>query len=170
MPSYSELADIFGYKSKWGAQSLAKKLLERGIFKKDEKGRLLPGKYMNALKVLGNISAGWPSPAEEENIDTISLDEWLISNREASFMLKVSGDSMVEAGIMHDDLIIIQRGKQPKNGDIVVAEVDNEWTVKYFHKKGRNIELRPANKKYKPIKPKQELKIAGIVTANIRKY
>jgi repressor LexA len=163
MPSFGELAKLLGFKSKWGAQLAVRKWLKQGLIRKDGKG-------MFSVRVLGTVAAGWPSPAEEENVDSISLDEWLVTNKEATFMLKVSGDSMVDAGIMPGDMVILERGKQPRHKDIVVAEVDREWTIKYFYKKGEKVALVPANKKYKPIVPKEELKIAGVVTAVIRKY
>ncbi len=126
--------------------------------------------HLNKVRVLGAVMAGFPSPAEEELIDTLSLDEFLIRNRQATFMLKVSGDSMREAGIIPGDLVIVDRGLAPKNGDIVIAEVDGDWTMKYLKKSGSDIWLMPANHKYKPIKPKKELRVAGVVTAVIRKY
>jgi len=122
------------------------------------------------VRVLGTVIAGFPSPAEEELVDTLSLDEFLIRNRQATFMLKVSGDSMREAGIMPGDLVIVDRGLAPKNGNIVIAEVDGEWTMKYLKKSGSDVWLVPANHQYKSIKPKKELRVAGVVTAVIRKY
>lgn len=169
MPSYGELAQILKFKSKHAVTYWAHKWIGAGLIKKDKTGRLLPGRAMEAVRILGEVQAGFPSPAEEENVDTISLDDWLISNKEASFMLKVSGDSMKEAGIQSGDYVILERGRMPANGDIVVAEVDGEWTMKFFEKKGGKIVLRPGNRKYAPIIPKQELKIAGVVTAVIRK-
>jgi repressor LexA len=77
---------------------------------------------------------------------------------------------MIEAGIMPGDLVLVERGRDPKDGDIVVAEVDHEWTMKYFKKQGGRIILVPANKKYQPIIPKAELKIAAVVRSVIRKY
>jgi repressor LexA len=66
--------------------------------------------------------------------------------------------------------VIIDKGQEPKSGDIVIAEVDGEWTMKYLRKRGESITLIPANPLYKPIRPKKELKIAGVVTAVVRKY
>jgi len=171
MPSYSEITKMLNFRSKFAALYRADKWVEAGLIKRDSTGKLLPGRAFNPLKVLGSIKAGWPSPAEEENADTISLDDWLIENREGSYMLKVKGDSMVDAGILPGDMVIINRGRQPKNGDIVVAEVDREWTVKYFYRAaGGRVVLKAANKNYKPIIPKEELKVAGVVTAVVRKY
>ncbi len=121
-------------------------------------------------RLMGAVHAGFPSPAEEELIDTLSLDELLITNREASFLLKVTGDSMTGAGIMPDDLVIVERGRSPKSGDIVIAEVDGQWTMKYLRKRGESVLLVPANPRYKPISPRTRLTIAGVVTAVVRKY
>ncbi|MDA8105376.1 MAG: translesion error-prone DNA polymerase V autoproteolytic subunit, partial [Nitrospiraceae bacterium] len=116
------------------------------------------------------VEAGFPSPAEEELVDTLSLDSLLIQNPEATFLLKVSGDSMSGAGILPGDMVLVDKGQTPKSGDIVIAEVDGEWTMKYLKKRGENVALIPANPNYKPIRPKKELKIAGVVTAVVRKY
>jgi repressor LexA len=121
-------------------------------------------------RLIGTVEAGWPSPAEEELVDILSLDELLITNREASFLLRVTGDSMTGAGIMPGDLVIVDRGQAPKSGDIVIAEVDGQWTMKYLRKRGDTVMLLPANPKYKPIRPQRELTIAGVVTAVVRKY
>jgi SOS regulatory protein LexA len=123
-----------------------------------------------SYRVLGFVEAGFPSPAEEELRDTISLDEFLIQNPDASFLLKVSGDSMVNAGILPGDMVIVDRGQTGRSGDIVIAEVDGEWTMKFLKKSGDVIWLVPANPKYKPIRPQRELKICGVVTAVVRKY
>lgn len=170
MPSFSEIGQILGLRSKNAVSKLIKKLENLKVLKRDEKGRLIPGSIAFSVKILGTVEAGFPSPAEEELADTLSLDDFLIKNREATFLLKISGDSMSEAGILPGDMVIVDKGQVPKSGDIVIAEVDGEWTIKYLKKKGESITLIPANPKYKPLKPKNELKIAGVVTAVIRKY
>ena len=170
MPSYGELVNLLGFKSKGSAQYVVDTWVKHGIIGRDSTGRLSPGKLFYPIRLLGTVQAGFPTSAEEENLDTISLDDWLIKNKEASFMLKVSGDSMIEAGINPDDRVILERGKQPKTGDIVVAEVDHEWTLKYFTKTGNQVVLKPANKNYPNIVAKEELKVAGVVTAVVRKY
>ena len=87
-----------------------------------------------------------------------------------TFVLRVSGDSMIDAGIHEGDLVLIERGREPKNHDIIIAEVDGEWTLKIFEKEGSRVRLVPANKKYSPIYPKNELKTGGVLVAVIRKY
>jgi SOS regulatory protein LexA len=170
MPSYSEMGELVGFKSKNAVFKLVGRLEAANVLKRDDKGRLIPVSIKNTTKVLGTVEAGWPSPAEEELADTLSLDEFLIENPAATFMLKVSGDSMTGAGIMPGDMVLVDKGATPKSGDIVIAEVDNEWTMKYLRKRGESVSLIPANPNYKPIKPKDELRIAGVVTAVIRKY
>ncbi len=101
-------------------------------------------------RILGLVEAGWPSPAEEELRDTLSLDEFLVQNPDASFLLKVSGDSMTGAGILPGDMVIVNRGQTAKSGDIVIAEVDGEWTMKFLKKGGDTVYLVPANPRYKP--------------------
>jgi len=170
LPSYSEILTITGLKSKNSVHKMVDKLCVAGYLSRDDAGKLRPGKKLMALPLLGTVEAGWPSPAEEELVDTMTLDEYLINRREATYILRVQGASMIEAGIMPDDLLLVERGRDPKDGDIVVAEVDHAWTLKYFKKNKNQIYLAPANKKFQPILPKSELKIEAVVVASIRKY
>ena len=170
MPNYTEIMDLLKFKSRNSVTKLVKRLEEQGVLETDSKGFLIPKKLFGEIRVLGTVEAGFPSPAEEELNDTMSLDEWLIKNKEATYMLKVKGDSMIDAGIMEGDMVLLDRSKEAKSGDIVVAEIDGAWTMKYLKKNGKSVMLVPANKKYKPIIPKNELIVAAVVTAVIRKY
>ena len=116
------------------------------------------------------LQAGFPSPEEEALCDIMSMDEYLITKPDSSFLLKVSGDSMIGEGIMDGDLVIVENGRAHKFGDVVIAEVDGDWTMKYFKKKRGQIYLEAANPKYPIIRPKAELRLGGVVTAVIRKY
>ena len=107
MPSYSEMLKLFRLRSKNAVFKRVRALIKGGFLEKDATGRLLPGRLINPVKVLGFITAGFPSPAEEELVDTMSLDEYLISNPQATYLLKVDGDSMIDAGIHPGDLILI---------------------------------------------------------------
>lgn len=127
--------------------------------------------HEQALRKLGTIEAGFPSPAEEELLDTMTLDEWLIKRREATYMLEVKGLSMMNAGILPGDTALVERGRDPKHGDIVIACVDGKWTMKYYHiLANKKIALVPANPKFTPIYPQEELRVEAIVTAIIRRY
>ncbi len=159
-----------GIRSKNAVYKLVNRLEQLNVLERDAKGRLIPKSMASLVKILGTIEAGFPSPAEEELTDTLSLDDLLIQNPEATFLLKVSGDSMSGAGILPGDMVLVDKGQTPKSGDIVIAEVDGDWTMKYLEKKGENVVLVPANPNFRPIHPKKELKIAGVVTAVVRKY
>jgi len=170
MPTYSEMVDLLGVRSKSVVHFWINKLLARGTLHKDAKGFLRPARRAFSLPILGDVRAGFPSPAEEELRDIISFDEYLINRPESSFLLTVSGDSMIGEGIKPGDLVVVEKGKDPVNGDVIVAEVDGEWTMKYFRKRRGKISLESANSDYPTIHPKSELRIGGVVTAVIRKY
>ena len=170
MPTYSEIAEIIGVRSKSVVHFWVAKLLSAGILQKDAKGFLFLRRNPRALKLAGEVCAGFPSPAEEELRDIISFDEYLIRNPEISFLLSVTGDSMIEAGIREKDLVIVEKNKEPQNGDIILAEVDGNWTMKYFRRRGKMVTLEAANSKYSPIIPRTDLRIAGVITAVVRKY
>ena len=85
-------------------------------------------------------------------------------------MLSVTGDSMIDAGIREKDMVVVESSREPKNGDIVLAEVDGDWTMKYFFKNGPTVTLEAANPKYPTIIPRTDLRIAGVITAVVRKY
>jgi repressor LexA len=169
-PGYNEMLELFDYRSKNAVYGLLRKLEEHGYITKS-RGKIAPtGKLTGNIRLLGAVQAGFPSPAEEELLDTLSLDEFLVERPEATYMLKVTGDSMIDAGIHPEDIVLVEKGREPKPNDIVIAQVDGEWTMKYFMKKGKKVWLEPANKKYPPIHPDQSLEIGGIVKTVIRKY
>ena len=169
-PTMAELCTLFGVRSTNTASLMAKGFVRAGVLGRTATGRFyaLPRQAL-ALRLLGNVAAGFPSPAEEALLDTMSLDEYLIKRPEATFMLKVDGDSMLEAGILPGDVVLVERGRTPRNGDIVIACVDGAWTMKYFFKKGNDVSLEPANKKYATIRPQHKLTVEGVVSSVIRK-
>ncbi len=170
MPSFAEMVDLLGVGSKSVVNFWINKLVEAEILEKDDKGHLIFTKRSFAIPLVGSVQAGFPSPEEESLCDIISMDEYLVAKPEASFLLQVSGDSMIGEGIMAGDLVIVERGREPKSGDIVIAEVDGEWTMKYFKREGKQVVLEAANPRYPIIRPKTELLLGGVVTAVIRKY
>jgi SOS regulatory protein LexA len=169
MPSFSEMTSLLDVKSKSVVNFWIDKLIAADILEKDNRGRLKFKQSTYAIPMAGSVQAGFPSSEEEALCDIMSMDEYLIAKPDASFLLQVSGDSMNGEGIMEGDLVIIEKGRQPKIGDVVIAEVDGEWTIKYFKKQGGQVILEAANPKY-PIRPKTELRLGGVVTAVIRKY
>lgn len=170
-PSYSEMARLFGYTSKAAVYAPVEKLVSLGYLRKSRGGRVVfTTKITSRVSLLGSVQAGFPSPAEEELLDTLSLDEFLVRRPEATYLLTVSGDSMVEAGIHPGDLVLVEKGGVPKKNDIVIAQVDGEWTMKYFGKDASGVYLDPANPSYGRIRPRSSLKVGGIVKAVVRKY
>lgn len=170
MPSYAEISRITGLSSKSSAYDVATRLIKEGWLLKDDAGKLVPGPRAAGIRLLGSIAAGFPSPAEEELADVMTLDQLLIKNPQATFLLRVTGDSMVDEGIKHGDLVLVERTPDIKPGDIVVANIDGEWTIKYFRRRGKHVYLEPANRNYRTIIPREELKIDLVVRAVIRQY
>ena len=118
-----------------------------------------------------SVSAGFPSPAGDFKQERISLDKELIKNKEATFFARVSGESMINAGLEDGDLIVIDRSLEPTNNKIAVCFIDGEFTVKRLQVKKNKIWLKPENTNYKAIEVKEdnELIIWGIVTNVIKK-
>ena len=118
-----------------------------------------------------NISAGFPSPADDFKEIRISLDREIVKNEEATFYARVDGESMLGAGLNDGDLIVIDRSEEPKNGSIAVCFLDGEFTVKRLKLKNKEIYLVPENSKYSPIKIGEgnELSIWGVVTYVVKK-
>lgn len=172
MPSYAEIMKLVGFKSKNAVSKLVDRLIEEGVLLKDAQGKLLPSRSFGEVPLLGLVEAGIPSMADEELLESISIENYLIPHKEKTFMLEVKGDSMIEAHIEEGDFVIAERADTARNGDIVVAEVDGEWTLKYLRKDTvkNSMWLEPANKDYKPIHPKHSLRIAAVIRGVIRKY
>lgn len=117
------------------------------------------------------ISAGFPSPADDFKNKRISLDEELINDVNTTYYARVSGESMIDAGLDNNDLLVIDKSITPKDGKIAVCYVDGEFTVKRLKITKECVYLMPANEKYKPIKvtKDKQLLIWGIVTYVIKK-
>ena len=170
MPTYSEIAKICGYKSKDTGMRIANYLEKLGFISKDKFGKLLPLRGFSGLKVLGVVEAGFPTPAEESLLDTMSIDDFLIRKPESTFMLKVKGDSMIDAGIYSGDLVLAERQDSANPGQIVVADIDGGFTMKYLRKNKDGFYLEPANESMGPIYPNESLHVVGIVVGVVRKY
>jgi DNA polymerase V len=124
-----------------------------------------------AIFIDTGISAGFPSPADDFKETRISLDEELITNKEATFFAKVNGQSMIGAGLDDNDLLVIDRSLEPENNKIAVCFLDGEFTVKRLKVKNGEVWLQPENPNYPIIKITEEndFVIWGIVTSVIKK-
>jgi len=170
LPTFREMCVLFGFTSKNSIFRIVRKLIAAGIVEKDRDGKLVPKNLFPFINWLGSVAAGTPTPAEEQLLETMSFDNFLINRPDKSYLLRVSGESMLDAGIHPGDLVVVEGEQNPKNGDIVVAEVDGDFTVKYFQREKDRITLLPANNKFSPIKPAENLRIVGIVVSVVRKY
>ncbi len=170
MPTYAEMMQLFGFKSKNAVARVVEKLISAGLVMKDHLGRLTPDKSFGEVPLLGLVKAGFPSDVDEQVNDTVNIEDFLIEKKAFTYMLEVDGDSMIDAHIKNGDMVLAERTDKAKDGDIVIAEVDGEFTMKYFKKEGEKVWLEPANKNFKPIYPKYDLKICAVVKAVIRKY
>ena len=169
MPSYSEMTKLFGYKSKNAVFKLVEKLVEARLVAKDHLGRLVPSDSFGEIQMAGLVKAGPPSDVDELQ-DTVDLDDFLIGKKELTYMLEVDGDSMIEAHIEEGDHVLVEKATVARDKDIVIAEVDGEFTMKYLRDKNGKRWLEPANKNYKNIYPERSLNVVGIVKAVVRKY
>ena len=185
-PSVREIGKAVGLKSTATVHSYLAKLMEKGYIKKEEqKGRTLrllkggngesiekkketknyyTGKEMVEVPVIGKITAGEPILAVENITDTFPIPLDFVGNSE-SFMLTVRGESMIEAGILNGDYILVKRQNTANNGEIVVALIGEEATVKTFYKEKDHIRLQPENSTMDPIiVPTCEIlgKVAGV--------
>lgn len=170
LPGYQELMALTGFRSKNAVFKFIQKLVDERVVSKDAHGKLSPQNLREGVRLLGLVEAGFPSAAEEELLDVMDFDEYLVPNKESSYILKVKGDSMIEAGICPGDMVIVERRATYKPGQIVIAMVDNEFTMKYLRKKNGKYYLEPANKKYQPIYPSESFRVEAVVTGVVRKY
>ncbi len=169
MPSITEVMKLCGFRSRSSAFYLVEKLVKEGVIEKDAQGKVVPSPKMHELKVLGHIRAGFAAPAEEELADTITIGEYLIHHKDSSYLLRVEGDSMKDAGILAGDMVIFERRADAKPGDIVVALTEDGYTLKYLRKKNHKIYLEAANEEYPDIYP-SEGQVIGVVTSSLRSY
>ena len=138
---------------------------------------LLKGDFAHrlALALAPTIKAGFPSPADDYLHDSLDFNRDLIKNPEATFYGRVSGDSMIEAGICDSDIAVIDRSLQPVDGDVIVAFVNGEFTIKYLdlkHKEEGYLELRPAHANYLPIRidAGDNFRVWGVVVWTIKQW
>ena len=158
-PSVREICEAVGLKSTSTVHGHLKRLEKKGLIKRDPtKPRALeiielnkPKKEMINIPIVGKVTAGMPILATENIEDSFPVPLDYIKHNRELFMLKVSGESMINAGINNGDLAIIEKQENAENGDIVVALIDNEATIKRFFKEKDHIRLQPENDTMKPI-------------------
>ncbi|MEK8049170.1 S24 family peptidase [Ideonella sp. DXS22W] len=167
-PSLAKLADLLGMSSTGSVFEMVARLEEVGYLTRKD-GRVAPGKRFFAYPVLGTVRAGVPQAASDDEFEFLSVEELLIREPNKTAMCHVRGDSMKDAGLLDGDVVIVETHSIVEPGDIVVAAVDGQLTVKYLRKtRDGAYYLDPANTAYEPIHPRTSLDIVGLVTGSFR--
>lgn len=177
-PSYREIADYFELSSPATVHQHIRALAEKGAINMGEEGEARsievivqeePAAFALMLPLVGVIAAGAPIEAVEQN-EAIAVPTNFVVDGTNSYVLKVKGQSMIEDGILNGDFVVIERNPSPKNGEVVVALLDNTYaTLKRFYREANRIRLQPANSAMEPIFV-QDCIIQGVVRAVIRQF
>lgn len=170
LPSFAVIAEQIGFKATSAVSVMVERMKAAGYLQSAPGRRLQPGKRFFEREILDTIQAGQPQPANEPGIEGLNIDSYLIENPSRTVLLTVKGDSMMEAGLFPGDIVIVKKDAPANIGDIVVARVDGDFTVKYLAKDKRGFYLKPGNKTYSLIRPKDDLDMFGVVVGSIRKY
>lgn len=168
LPSYTTIAGLLGLKSKTWVFALVSRLRLQRFLEFTPDKRLKPGARFFERYVFDSVQAGLPNPANDHPPEAITLENFLIHRPSQTVLIRVKGESMKDAGIYHGDLAVVERRYSANVGDIVVANLDNEFTLKYFDKDRGGPFLRPANPDFEPIRSGFE--IFGVMVGLVRKY
>jgi repressor LexA len=176
-PSLADLAIAFGVRSKNAIAKVVNVLVRERFLEKDPKGRIKIVAQEEGskpepltLSLFGPIAAGFAAPVEEQAEERIVLEDFLVRDPVRTFLLRVKGDSMIAAGIFEGDLVIVERGAEPRVGEIVVGILDGEFTLKRLVKEKGKYFLRAENPDYPDLHAMEELQVAGVVRSVVRKY
>jgi SOS regulatory protein LexA len=170
LPSYSSIGELVGMRSKASVAGMVQRLKLAGLLESSPDRRLKPGRNFFRIPLAESVRAGAPSSASDSLPEMMSIDEQLVSHPSRTVFITVKGDSMIDAGIRPGDVVVVEKRTTAKDGDIVIAMLDNEFTLKRLqNEKGRFV-LKPENKAYPTIRPKGDLEIFGVVIGQFRKY
>lgn len=176
-PSLSDLAVAFGVRSKNAIAKVVNALVREKHLEKDPKGRIkiLENEEVEStpafsLPLFGPIPAGFAAAAEEQAEELLTIEHYLVRDKNSTFLLRVKGESMINAGINDGDLVVVERGKEPKIHDIVVGVLDGAYTLKRLRKDKGKYYLQAENPEYPDLYAMDELQVAGVVRGVIRRY
>jgi len=176
-PSLADLAIAFGVRSKNAVAKVVNALAREGHLEKDPKGRIKILDFEErkavlplALPLFGPIAAGFATAAEEQASESLSIQEYLIRKPTSSFLLRVKGDSMINAGIFEGDIVVAEKGREPQVGDIVIGMLDGEFTLKRLKKNKGKYYLQAENPEYPDLNAREDLQIAGVIRGVVRRY
>ena len=170
IPSYSVLAALWGVSAKSWVAECVKRFEEAGYLDWTPDRQLKPGKRFFERRVADSpVQAGMPTAAEASYDYVSSIDEMLVRVPSRTELVRVKGDSMVDAGIHEGDYLVVEKQPHANVGDIVVAIVDDAFTVKYLGREKGGFVLKPANKAYPVIRPRGRLEIFGVMAGLVRR-
>ncbi len=171
IPSYAKLCEVFGIASKSWVKAVLTRLSAAGFIERTPDGVWIPSRQFFARPLAeSSVQAGMPAPVTATQGEYFIIDEMLIDTPSETTLIPVRGDSMIEAGIHDGDVAVVEKRNLANVGDIVVAIVDNEFTLKTLDKERGKYILRPANQAYPIIRPQGTLEIFGVLIGLIRKY
>lgn len=151
--------------------ALVSRLHLLGYLDRTPDNRLKPGKrFFERELAESTVQAGYPTPALEEMTEALSIDDFLVGKPSETVLIKVNGDSMMNAGIMAGDIVAVEKRRTANIGDIVVAIVDNEFTLKTLGRENNRYILIAANKAFPILRPSVDFGIFGVVVGQFRKY
>lgn len=172
LPSYAGIGVVVGFKGKTAAVRLGKRLMDAGYLRSVPGGKLAPTERFFELPMFDSpVRAGAPDAVQgQEPGDQMSLATYLTDTPSKTVLIRVRGDSMVDAGVLDGDLAVVERSRGAVQGQFVVAVVDGDFTLKELRFEGNQPVLMPHNRRYAPIRPKQDLEIFGVVRGIVRRY
>ena len=169
-PSMAKLCDVVGMSSTASVFEMVGRLKEEGYVQRVE-GRIAPTKRFFARPMLGSVRAGLPEPIPDDDFEVLTIDDYLVPEPNRTFLARVKGDSMRDASLVDGDMVVVQKNCPTTLGDIVVAVVDGQVTVKYLRQDpGGSFYLQAANSVFADILPDGELEILGVVVGQFRAY
>ncbi len=170
LPPYSTIMSLLGLRSKSPVAALIARLKLQGFLESTPEKRLKPGRRFFERPIFDSVQAGAARQADESRYDTVTIDEYLVESPSNTVLINVKGDSMIDAGIMPGDTVVVEKRGPASVGDMVIAIVDNEFTLKKLGNEKGKFVLIPANPAYPVIRPKNDLEIFGVVVGQFRKY
>ncbi|HUW24941.1 MAG TPA: S24 family peptidase [Gallionella sp.] len=171
IPSYASLCEVFGIASKSWVKAILDRLGKAGFIERTPDGVWVPTRQFFARPLAeSSVQAGMPVQVTATQGEYFVIDEMLIDSPSTTTLIPVKGDSMIDAGIHGGDVAVVEKRLTANVGDIVVAIVDNEFTLKTLDKERGKFVLRPANPAFPVIRPHGSLEIFGVLVGLIRKY
>ncbi len=170
LPSYASIGQLLGLKSKSSVAALVARLKLSGYIDSTPDKRLAPTKrFFERTLALSPVHAGLPDAVDDTAGDALTIDDYLIERPSQTVLIRVKGDSMQDAGILDGDLVVVEKSASAKRGDIVVAIVDSQFTLKRLDLEAGKFVLKPENKAYPVIRPEGSLEIFGVMVGLVRK-